>query len=403
VDKDGHDKQERKQIRVASNNIGRQGNLESALRALDKMNIDIGILQETKITDDKYKKKSFGIIATKAISAFQGGIAIAYRTSAWWSIESIRLYHPNVISFTLVTGKRRYSCLEAYIPPGDTIDTVYEAIERSARNTPILLGDLNADSMRPRDDRAIEVAAMTATFGLEDLVRSFRQRISFRGNITWSIQRGARRVSSRCDYILCSDRRLFRNVAIRRPQHYTTARFMIIAILMSKPLQAHRSYTRARRAFPLHPSKWGPKSKEDALFEELKGFIARYPAQVRKWNTWILTDTWRLVDRTGALRQSISERENNRLQRLIHRSIQADRKERTERVGQEIEELLSQGKVQVAWHTLKAWYKDASGRAAHPSRQDLHQLKTEYGDLLANKPTQGDPIPVLVAPFRVDE
>jgi hypothetical protein len=179
---------------------GRQGNLESALRALDKMNIYIGILQETKITDENYTKKSFGyrVIATKSISAFQGGIVIAYRTSEWWSIESVRLYHPNVISFTLVTGKRRYLCVEAYIPPGDTttIDTVYEAIERSARNTLILLGDLNADLMRPRDYRANEVAAMTATFGLEDLMRSFRQRISFRGHITWSMQRGARTVSS---------------------------------------------------------------------------------------------------------------------------------------------------------------------------------------------------------------
>jgi hypothetical protein len=80
-----------------------------------------------------------------------------------------------------------------------------------------------------------------------------------------------------------------------------------------------------------------------------------------------------------------------------------DRKERTERVGREIEELLGQGKVQGAWHTLKAWYRHASGRATHPSRQDLHQLKTEYGDLLANKQTQGDLIPVLVAPFRVDD
>jgi hypothetical protein len=80
---------------------------------------------------------------------------------------------------------------------------------------------------------------------------------------------------------------------------------MIIAILLSGPLQAHRSYTRARRAFPLHPSKWGPKSKEDALFEELKGFITRHPAQVRKRNTWISMDTWTLVDRKAALCQSI--------------------------------------------------------------------------------------------------
>jgi hypothetical protein len=130
---------------------------------------------------------------------------------------------------------------------------------------------------------------------------------------------------------------------------------MIIAILLSEPLRAHRSYTRARRAFPLHPPKGGPQSKEDALFEELKGFIARRPVQVRKWNTWISTDTWRLVDQKAALRQStmFSEQEKNRLQMLIHCSIREDGKKRTERVGRGIEGLLGQGKVQGACHTLK--------------------------------------------------
>jgi hypothetical protein len=46
---------ERRRIRISTYNIrnGRQGNLESALRALQFMNVDLGILQETKISDEK--------------------------------------------------------------------------------------------------------------------------------------------------------------------------------------------------------------------------------------------------------------------------------------------------------------------------------------------------------------
>jgi hypothetical protein len=52
----------RKKIWMATFNIqnGRQGNLESAWRALKMMNIDIGILEETKIVNEFYTRKTFG-------------------------------------------------------------------------------------------------------------------------------------------------------------------------------------------------------------------------------------------------------------------------------------------------------------------------------------------------------
>jgi hypothetical protein len=67
---------------------GRQGNLERALRALVKMNIYIGVLEETKILDDTYMKKSCGynVITARAESVFQVGIALVYRSSPFWTI-----------------------------------------------------------------------------------------------------------------------------------------------------------------------------------------------------------------------------------------------------------------------------------------------------------------------------
>jgi hypothetical protein len=52
---------------------------------------------------------------------------------------------------------------------------------------------------------------------------------------------------------------------------------------------------------------------------------------------------------------------------------------------------------------LKAWYKHASGRISHPSKKDLKILQTDYGELLANKPPAGEPIPIYVSPLNIDD
>jgi hypothetical protein len=70
---------------------------------------------------------------------------------------------------------------------------------------------------------------------------------------------------SRCDYILSTDRRIFSNVTIRGPRHYTTDHYMVLGILLSEPMKAHQSYINGRKRYPLHPQKWSPKTKIDAL------------------------------------------------------------------------------------------------------------------------------------------
>jgi hypothetical protein len=62
-----------------------------------------------------------------------------------------------------------------------------------------------------------------------------------------------------CDYILSTYRRFFSNVTIREPIHYTTDHYMILCILLSEPMKAHRTYINGRKQYPLHPQKWGPK------------------------------------------------------------------------------------------------------------------------------------------------
>ena len=56
--------------------IGRKGGLEMALRGMSQANMDLGILQETKLTDGIYTRGSAGysVIATDAPSRHRGGI-----------------------------------------------------------------------------------------------------------------------------------------------------------------------------------------------------------------------------------------------------------------------------------------------------------------------------------------
>jgi hypothetical protein len=103
---------------------GRAGNLESALRLMGKMYVDIVLFTETKLTGGRHTKESFGykVVATEAISKYQGGVALFYHQSALWQVESIKQFGSNLISFQLVTGCQQISCVGGYIPPYQYVD-----------------------------------------------------------------------------------------------------------------------------------------------------------------------------------------------------------------------------------------------------------------------------------------
>ena len=174
-------------ITVVTYNIqsGRNGRLESALRAMDQMNVDLGLFTEAKLTDGIYTRyaSAYNVIATEATSPHQGGVALFYRNSEHWHIESVRKYGPNVISFELVTGHRRWAVVGAYIPPADvtTLENITQAFEAFPHGRQLLLlGDLNVNLSSPRDKRGQTIATEVATLGLEDLLLHFRQRRAFR-------------------------------------------------------------------------------------------------------------------------------------------------------------------------------------------------------------------------------
>ena len=99
-------------IKFGTYNIpnGRNGGLEATLRGMSQANIDMGILQETKLTDGIYTRGSAGysVVATDAPSRHRGGVAIFYRSAPNVAVEAVQKFGPNVIGFQLETLARRW-------------------------------------------------------------------------------------------------------------------------------------------------------------------------------------------------------------------------------------------------------------------------------------------------------
>ena len=76
---------------------GRNGGLEAALRGLSQANMDLGILQETKLTNGIYTRGSDGysVVATDAPSQHRGGVAIFYRSGPNFAVEAVTKFRPN--------------------------------------------------------------------------------------------------------------------------------------------------------------------------------------------------------------------------------------------------------------------------------------------------------------------
>jgi hypothetical protein len=80
---------------MASYNIqsGCNGGLESALQVMKLMEVDFGILLETKLIKGVYTRWSSGyhVRATHAPSTWQGGISLFWRASDLYEVEEVEM------------------------------------------------------------------------------------------------------------------------------------------------------------------------------------------------------------------------------------------------------------------------------------------------------------------------
>ena len=85
-------------------------------------------------------------IATDAPSRHRSGVALFYRPSPILAVEAIREYGPNVMSFEVATGARRWYIIGCYLAPDNTstIESVVAALKERPKGTVLVVaGDLN--------------------------------------------------------------------------------------------------------------------------------------------------------------------------------------------------------------------------------------------------------------------
>ena len=412
------DLQKTQAVRFCTYNIrsGRGNELAVALRAMEQMNMDFGVFQETKVTRNDLRTRfssGYQLVCTDAAASNQGGVALFYRESDFFSVESVHKWGPNVISFILVMGGRKFGFIGGYIPPDDT--TTIQFIQKAVDHQPegmafFLMGDLNANLHNPVLERDSEISALVASHGLEDALPHFRQRSCRHGHgVTWWQRRADVGIvcSANCDYLLASDRRFLRNVQIQQPRLHQSDHFALVGVVQSAPHEEHRAYLRGRKRFPLQPPKAEAMSQADTLFTALKSHVDKAKPAIRQAKVpWISGTTWKSVDTLTSLRR---ERPTERaaikhLQRQVRTSIKEDRKVRTAKAGERIEDLIVTGDLQTAWDEMKVFYREASDRPPKPSRIELGKVTAEYTALYEKQDDlPEETIPVLVGPVDIPD
>ena len=75
-------------------------------------------------------------------------MALFYRPLPLFEVEAVQDYGPNVLSFKVATGARRWYIIGCYLAPDDaeTIERVVTALGEKPRGTALIVaGDLNTD------------------------------------------------------------------------------------------------------------------------------------------------------------------------------------------------------------------------------------------------------------------
>ncbi len=82
--------------------------MASVAKGLAQMGVGIGILTETKITNNRYPKSlsRYKVIVSKVVSPNQGGVGFIWREDHDGIVKAIRPTTPNLLTFNLVTGNR---------------------------------------------------------------------------------------------------------------------------------------------------------------------------------------------------------------------------------------------------------------------------------------------------------
>ena len=110
--------------------------------------------------------------------------------------------------------------------------------------------------------------------GLAEMTANFlpRRRRWGRERQTWSMVWEGKVVRSRTDYLLGTDRSLFRNVSVRDLRH-NSDHFMVVGCLRSVPARENAKYLKGQKKLPIHPPT--EPTREDGIFAALRRAVPK--------------------------------------------------------------------------------------------------------------------------------
>jgi hypothetical protein len=150
---------------------------------------------------------------SKATSHKQGGIALIWKEGlSSFEVEAACIVTPNLLTFQLVTGYKRFYVMGTYIPPNDTtgVDALWAAWNACPDGCAlIVMGGLNISFKHPRDGREEAIADLLDEINLVDLSCNFCLRRcwlqSARRRWTWQQKQTGRWHHSQPDYIMARE------------------------------------------------------------------------------------------------------------------------------------------------------------------------------------------------------
>ena len=177
-------------------------------------------------------------------------------------------------------------------------------------------------------------------------------------------------VRSRIDYILGSDRRIFQNVAVRDPRD-NSDHIMVLECMRGSSPSEHPCYRRRRTCLLLRLPGRQTRKQADKIFDELRHTILKQEKLASHHNSWILAETWRLVDeRVSARREPGRDHQRiRRLGRAIQATLKGERRHWAVTAGEDVKRILSVHPPHPceAWKSMWGYYSAAVDHAPPPA------------------------------------
>jgi hypothetical protein len=142
---------------------------------------------------------------------------------------------------------------------------------------------------------------------------------------------------------------------------------------------------------------------EDKIFVELVSELEKKTEKDNRKESWISDASWILIDRKTEARRIGNTELMTQLKTEIRKSLRRDRKARVDSVAAQAETFLNARAINMAYGSIRGWYRDTSGKSPKPTIKEARTTRTEYQKLYtAEKPSE-PPLPIHVTPAIISD